>query len=104
LTLIGAFFILGRLSWGEFHRQAATTRVRIVESLIFTDVIMGIVGLVGCGLMLNNKPLVLDTSLCDGLGVLMVATFFSQHLWTLILAFATFMILIYVRCQSANGG
>lgn len=99
MTLLGAFFILGRLSWGEYTRHAATTRIRLVESLIFTDVIMGVTGLIGCGLMLNKKPLVIDTPLCDGLGVVMVATIFSQHLWTLSLAVATFMILVHVSFQ-----
>jgi hypothetical protein len=97
LTLLGAFFIIGRLTWNELKRHAATTRVRLVQSLIFTDVVMGITGLIGCGLMLNDKPLVLDTPMCDGLGVTMVAVIFSQHLWTLSLAVATFMILVHVR-------
>lgn len=50
-------------------------------------------GLIGCTLTLNGRPLKVNTTQCDGLGVLFTAIIFSQHCWTLSLAFATFMIL-----------
>lgn len=71
--------------------------MRLVQSLIMSDVIMGLVGIIGCTLTLNGKPLVAGTKECDGLGVVLVATLFTQHLWTLSLAAATFMILVHVR-------
>lgn len=58
-----------------------------------TSLTPSIVGLIGCTLTLDGKPLVANTAECDGLGVLFHAIIFSQHCWTLGLAFATFMIL-----------
>ncbi|CAK9786880.1 hypothetical protein CC85DRAFT_331552 [Cutaneotrichosporon oleaginosum] len=93
LTIIGAFFILGGMALNEFRKRASTTRMRLVQSLIFSDVLLGVVGLIGCTLTLDNKPLRIDTPTCDGLGVLFHAIIFSQHCWTLTLAFCTYMIL-----------
>ncbi|KAL1407325.1 hypothetical protein Q8F55_006747 [Vanrija albida] len=93
LTILGAFFILGNMLANEIRGRAATVRMRLVQALVLSDVVMGISGLVGCCLELSGSPLALDTQSCDGLGVLFVAVIFSQHLWTLSLACATFMIL-----------
>lgn len=69
--------------------------MRLVQSLIVSDLLMGIVGLVGCIQQLSGNELKKDSVECDGLGVSFVAIIFSQHLWTLSLAFTTFMILLH---------
>ncbi|BEI83902.1 hypothetical protein CcaverHIS002_0405060 [Cutaneotrichosporon cavernicola] len=93
LTIIGACFVLGGMAMNEIRKRASTTRMRLVQSLIISDVMLGVVGLIGCTLSLDGRPLILDTPTCDGLGVMFHAIIFSQHCWTLTLAFCTFMIL-----------
>lgn len=41
LTLIGAFCILGGMAINEVRKRASTTRMRLVQSLIMSDVLMG---------------------------------------------------------------
>ncbi|GMK59373.1 hypothetical protein CspeluHIS016_0703880 [Cutaneotrichosporon spelunceum] len=93
LTIIGASFVLVGMAMNEIRKRASTTRMRLVQSLILSDVMLGIVGLIGCTLSLDGRPLQLDSPECDGLGVMFHAIIFSQHCWTLALAFCTYMIL-----------
>lgn len=95
LTTIGSIIILGNTLRNELRGRGSTTRMRLVQSLIVSDLMMGITGLIGCIQQLAGHPLVKDSVECDGLGVTFVAIVFSQHLWTLALAFTTFMILIH---------
>jgi hypothetical protein len=71
--------------------------MRIVQSLVLSDLILGLVGIVGTSLVLSGKPLEAGTGACSGLGYCLVVVLWTEHLWTLILAIATYMILIYVR-------
>ncbi|EKD00262.1 hypothetical protein A1Q2_05439 [Trichosporon asahii var. asahii CBS 8904] len=95
LTTIGSLIILGNTLRNELRGRGSTTRMRLVQSLIVSDLMMGITGLIGCIQQLAGHPLVKDSVECDGLGVTFTAIVFSQHLWTLALAFTTFMILIH---------
>ncbi|KAL7419331.1 hypothetical protein Q5752_006169 [Cryptotrichosporon argae] len=94
-TIVGSLGILTSMFWLEYRGRAATTRMRIVQSLVISDLLLGIIGLIGSALELAGHSLRQDSTSCGGLGVMLVATLFSQHFWTLSLALATFMILIY---------
>jgi hypothetical protein len=45
---------------------------------------------------LSGSKLTAGTVSCDGLGFMLVTVLWTVHLWTLMLAFGTFMILIHV--------
>lgn len=55
-----------------------------------------IVGMIGSIMDLSGHELSAGSESCDGLGFMLVAVLWSEHLWTLTLAFATYLILIYV--------
>ncbi|ORX33971.1 hypothetical protein BD324DRAFT_637845 [Kockovaella imperatae] len=94
-TIVGALIILGSMAYLEFAKgRPATTRMRIVQSLVVSDLALGIVGAIGVSIGLSEGGLKPGTA-CDGIGVVLVATIWSEHMWTLLLALSTYMILIY---------
>ncbi|ODN79566.1 hypothetical protein L202_03520 [Cryptococcus amylolentus CBS 6039] len=98
LTVLGAGMIVTSMTINEFVRgRPGTTRTRIVQALILSDLILGIVGLVAGALTLSGDGHLIahGTAACSGLGFMLTTVLWSEHLWTLILAFATYMILIY---------
>ncbi|RXK40939.1 hypothetical protein M231_01787 [Tremella mesenterica] len=80
--------------WLECHGRPTTTRTRAVESLVVSDLMLGIVGLIGnaVDMSIGLKD---GTPTCDGLGFMLTTVFWIQHMCTLLLAFTTYMILIY---------
>ncbi|WVQ75919.1 hypothetical protein IAR50_005554 [Cryptococcus sp. DSM 104548] len=98
LTVLGAGMIVTSMAINEFVRgRPGTTRTRIVQALIVSDLILGIVGLISGALTLSGDGHRIQhgTTACSGLGFMLTTVLWSEHLWTLILAFATYMILIY---------
>ncbi|WWD00717.1 hypothetical protein V866_007652 [Kwoniella sp. B9012] len=98
LTILGSGMILVSMFVLERIRgRPGTTRTRIVQALIVSDFLLGIVGLISSCLFLagDGSAIAHGTVSCDGLGFLLTAILWTEHGWTLILAFATFMILIY---------
>ncbi|ORY30332.1 hypothetical protein BCR39DRAFT_558612 [Naematelia encephala] len=94
-TIAGALLIIGSMTILEFQGRTATTRMRIVQSLVISDLILGITGLIGTAKSVAGDPLRQGSVSCDGLGVMIVTVLWTEHLWTLALAFATYMILIH---------
>ena len=95
-TILGALIILGSMGILEIRGRPSTTRMRLVQSLVVSDLVLGIVGLIGSAMVLSGDNLVQGTVPCDGLGFMLVTVLWTEHLWTLLLAFTTYMILIYV--------
>ncbi|WVW78340.1 hypothetical protein I302_100294 [Kwoniella bestiolae CBS 10118] len=98
LTILGSGMILVSMFYLEWYRgRPGTTRTRIVQALIVSDFLLGIVGLISSCIFLSGdgSALAHGTPSCDGLGLLLTAILWTEHGWTLILAVATFMILIY---------
>ncbi|KAK6903606.1 hypothetical protein I203_107111 [Kwoniella mangroviensis CBS 8507] len=98
LTILGSGMILVSMFVLERIRgRPGTTRTRIVQALIVSDFLLGVVGLISSCLFLSGdgSAIAHGTISCDGLGFLLIAILWTEHGWTLILAFATFMILIY---------
>ncbi|KAK4684863.1 hypothetical protein P7C73_g5303, partial [Tremellales sp. Uapishka_1] len=97
LTILGASSILISMAVVELRGRASTTRTRLVQALVLSDLIVGLVGLIGSCMRLDpsNNSLQHGKTSCDGLGVMLVTVLWTEHLWTLSLAFATYMILIY---------
>jgi len=94
LTILGALSMIGTMAWLEYKGRPSTTRTRIVQSLVLSDFVLGVTGLISVSLALSPEKLKAGQA-CDGLGTLLVAVLWTEHLWTLTLAVATFMILIY---------
>ncbi|KAK8847503.1 hypothetical protein IAR55_005361 [Kwoniella newhampshirensis] len=97
-TIIGAATILLSMGYNEFVKgRPGTTRTRIVQALIICDFMLGVVGLISSSMSLSpeKRLMVHGTDACSGLGFLFVTLLWTEHLWTLTLAIATFMILIY---------
>ncbi|WWC86792.1 uncharacterized protein L201_001671 [Kwoniella dendrophila CBS 6074] len=98
LTILGSGMILISMSYYEFIRlRPTTTRTRIVQALIVSDFILGIIGLISSSVALSGdgSGFAHGSTSCDGLGFMLVTILWTEHGWTLILAVATFMILIY---------
>ncbi|WRT64674.1 uncharacterized protein IL334_001608 [Kwoniella shivajii] len=98
LTILGSGMILVSMFYLEvFRGRPGTTRTRIVQALIVSDFILGIVGLISSCLTVTGDGHALShgTASCDGLGFMVTTVLWTEHGWTLILAIATFMILIY---------
>ncbi|KGB80158.1 hypothetical protein CNBG_5996 [Cryptococcus deuterogattii R265] len=97
LTVLGAGMILSSMAINEFvFSRPGTTRTRIVQALVLSDLLLGIIGLISSSLALTGDGHLMAhaTTSCSGLGFMLTAILWSEHLWTLLLAFATYMILI----------
>lgn len=56
-----------------------------------------IVGLIGNAMEISpGHRLTAGTATCDGLGFMLIAVLWTEHLWTLCLAIGTYLILIHV--------
>ncbi|WVQ83169.1 hypothetical protein IAT38_005307 [Cryptococcus sp. DSM 104549] len=97
-TVLGAGMIITSMCINEFFRgRPGTTRTRIVQALIISDLVLGIVGLISSALTLSDggKHIAHGTVSCSGLGFMLTSVLWTEHLWTVTLAVATYMILIY---------
>ncbi|WVR04713.1 hypothetical protein IAU60_001724 [Kwoniella sp. DSM 27419] len=97
-TILGAGLIIASMVFLEFYRgRPGTTRIRIVQALIFSDLMLGIIGLISSILWLDGDGSAMEhgTTSCSGLGTMLTTVLWTEHGWTLILAIATYMILIY---------
>jgi hypothetical protein len=43
LTILGALMILGSMAWLEYRGRPATTRTRLVQALVLSDLVLGYV-------------------------------------------------------------
>ena len=86
----------------------------MVQALVLSDLVLGyviltlltkcsmlmisIVGLIGNAMEISpGHRLVAGTATCDGLGFVLIAVLWTEHVWTLCLAIGTYLILIHVR-------
>lgn len=79
----------------EIRGRASTVRTRIVQGLVLSDFFLGFFALISSSAYLAGSPFQHGSNTCDAWGLFLVATLWSEHLWTLVLAFSTYMILIY---------
>lgn len=114
--------ILISMAWLEYRGRPATTRTRLVQALVLSDLILGYVWLLGRPHILELEPLLMvrivglignamevspghrltaGTATCDGLGFMLIAVLWTEHVWTLCLALGTYLILIHV-CPSCR--
>jgi hypothetical protein len=109
--------ILGSMAWLEYRGRPATTRTRLVQALVLSDLVLGyvssslyrggadnsIVGLIGNAMEVSpGHRLAAGTATCDGLGFMLIAVLWTEHVWTLCLAIGTYLILIHVRSSASR--
>ncbi|KAJ9096038.1 hypothetical protein QFC21_005403 [Naganishia friedmannii] len=61
--------------------------------MVISDLALGLVGLIPTAIYLGGKPMTAGSRSCDALGYVLTAVLFTQHLWTLVIAVATFALL-----------
>ncbi|WWC68808.1 uncharacterized protein I206_102743 [Kwoniella pini CBS 10737] len=91
LTLIAAAYLL----WSLIKQGRGKLRVRLLLGMVISDLMLGCIALPPEILYLTRGPLKTGSAGCNGLAFLLTATLFSQHLWTLAIAFATFLLLTH---------
>ncbi|RSH94508.1 hypothetical protein EHS25_004311 [Saitozyma podzolica] len=90
-TIIAAAYLLLSLA----RQGRGKLRVRLLLGMVISDLVLGIVVLPSEISYLAGRPLVTGTKGCDAQGFLLTIVLFTQHLWTLSIAFATFLLLKY---------
>lgn len=95
LTVVGASSILAHMLWRDLRGRGATVRTRLVQGLVASDLMLGLVALIPSVEYLRGNRHVAGSTFCDAFGVMLAATIWTEHLWTLSLAAATYLILIH---------
>ncbi|WVF66890.1 hypothetical protein IAT40_001633 [Kwoniella sp. CBS 6097] len=91
LTLIAASYLFVSL----LRQGRGKLRVRLLLGMVVSDLVIGLVALPPEIMYLAGAGLKTGTRGCDAIGFLLTTVLFSQHLWTLAIAVATFLLLIY---------
>ncbi|WVQ94498.1 hypothetical protein IAU59_001577 [Kwoniella sp. CBS 9459] len=91
LTLIAASYLFYSL----VKQGRGKLRVRLLLGMVVSDLAIGLVAMPPEIMYLAGAGLKTGTRSCDAIGFLLTAVLFSQHLWTLAIAVATFLLLIY---------
>ncbi|WRT65521.1 uncharacterized protein IL334_002466 [Kwoniella shivajii] len=91
LTIIAALYLLISL----VKQGRGKLRVRLLLGMVVSDLILGMVALPPEILYLTGHPEKTGTRGCDALAFLLTSVLFSQHLWTLCIAFATYLLLTH---------
>lgn len=91
LTVLGAVYLLFPLG----RQGLVKLRVRLLIGMVVSDLALGLVGLISSAGFLAGHPLKVSSKECNAVGFLIVSILFTQHLWTLVIAIATFGLLKY---------
>ncbi|WVQ73830.1 hypothetical protein IAR50_003411 [Cryptococcus sp. DSM 104548] len=89
ITLISASWLLFLL----WKQGTGKLRVRLLMGMIISDLAIGLAILPPDIMFLVNRKIATGTAGCNALGFLLVTVLFTQHLWTLAIAIATFLLL-----------
>ncbi|WVW79957.1 hypothetical protein I302_101930 [Kwoniella bestiolae CBS 10118] len=91
LTLLAASYLLVSL----IKQGRGKLRVRLLIGMVVSDIILGLVALPPEIMFLAGKSPRSGSPSCDALAFLLTSVLFSQHLWTLAIAFATYLLLTH---------
>ncbi|WOO79519.1 uncharacterized protein LOC62_02G003041 [Vanrija pseudolonga] len=91
LTILSALYLLYSL----VSHGRGKLRVRLLIGIVISDMSVGLVALPAQALLLSGGKMGTGTAGCNAQGFLFTTALFSQHLWTLCIAIATFMLLKY---------
>jgi hypothetical protein len=99
VTLLAAIYLLYFL----LGRGRGKLRVQLLIGIVTSDIVIGLVALPAEAMFVAGVPIQTGTRGCDAQAWVYTTTLFSQNLWTLAVAVATFMLLVscgYVQCSS----
>ncbi|KAK8861433.1 hypothetical protein IAR55_002252 [Kwoniella newhampshirensis] len=91
LTLIAAIYLLISL----WRQGRGKLRVRLLVGMVISDILLGVVVFPTEISFLAGNRLQLDSRGCNAQGFLLITILFTQHMWTLAIAIATFCLLRY---------
>ncbi|WWC87696.1 uncharacterized protein L201_002588 [Kwoniella dendrophila CBS 6074] len=91
LTLIAASYLFISL----IKQGRGKLRVRLLIGMVVSDLILGLVALPPEIMYLAGDPQTTGSAGCNALAFLLTSVLFSQHLWTLAIAFATYLLLMH---------
>ncbi|WWC60116.1 uncharacterized protein I303_102680 [Kwoniella dejecticola CBS 10117] len=91
LTLVAAAYLFYSL----LRQGRGKLRVRLLLGMVVSDMMLGCIALPPEILYLAGDPLKTGSAGCNGLAFILTSTLFSQHLWTLAIAFATYLLLTH---------
>ncbi|WWD08846.1 hypothetical protein V865_006960 [Kwoniella europaea PYCC6329] len=91
LTLIAAAYLFFSL----MKQGRGKLRVRLLIGMVVSDLILGLVALPPEIMYLAGHAQPTGSSGCNALAFLLTSVLFSQHLWTLTIAFATYLLLTH---------
>ncbi|KAL7419679.1 hypothetical protein Q5752_005593 [Cryptotrichosporon argae] len=89
LTLVGAVYLL----WTLWKQGKGKLRVRLLIGTVASDILVGLVALPPEAMYIAGAGLETGTRGCNAMGFIFTTILFTQHLWTLCIAVATFMLL-----------
>ncbi|WVR03983.1 hypothetical protein IAU60_000982 [Kwoniella sp. DSM 27419] len=90
LTLVAATYLFISL----IRQGRGKLRVRLLIGMVLSDLILGLIAFPIEIAYLAGHPLKAGTRSCDATGFLLTSVLFSQHLWTMAIAIATFLLLV----------
>jgi hypothetical protein len=90
LTILASLYLLKPLT----QQGLSKLRVRLLIGMVVSDLALGLVGAVPNAAWLAGKSLRQGTPSCNAAGFLLTGVLFTQHLWTLVIAIATFALLV----------
>ncbi|KAL1409521.1 hypothetical protein Q8F55_003504 [Vanrija albida] len=91
LTIVCSLYLLFSLA----SHGRGKLRVRLLIGIIVSDLTVGLVALPAQALLLSGGTMGTGTPGCNAQGFIFTTALFSQHLWTLCIAVATFLLLKY---------
>lgn len=95
LTILSALYLLYSL----ISHGRGKLRVRLLIGIVVSDMSVGLVALPAQALLLSGGTMGTGTAGCNAQGFIFTTALFSQHLWTLSIAVATFMLLVGSCCR-----
>ncbi|KAE8540778.1 hypothetical protein D1P53_003142 [Cryptococcus gattii VGV] len=89
VTLISALYLFLML----YRQGKGKLRVRLLVGMVISDLLLGLVILPPVAMYIANRKLATGSAGCNAQAFILIATLFTQHLWTLVMAVSTFLLL-----------
>ncbi|WVQ79035.1 hypothetical protein IAT38_001127 [Cryptococcus sp. DSM 104549] len=87
--------VAGYLLYSLIRQGKGKLRVRLLVGMVISDICLGVVILPAEIAYLKNGGAAAGSAGCTAQGFILVVILFTQHLWTLVIALATFLLLRY---------
>ncbi|CDZ98273.1 G protein-coupled receptor, rhodopsin-like [Phaffia rhodozyma] len=94
LTILGSSGVLISLLMREFKARSSTVRTRLLMFLVFSDLFMGVIGILSPTyyLVTGKSP---GPDSCSAIGFLLLTSIWTQYINAIVLCVATYIILLH---------